>query len=365
LKISWFIPKPFPDQHSYILDTFLLISKILKDSRIDLADGRDYYGNKIPVKNRRRFIDRIFSNTKYKNTLNYIWLKKYPVDILHIQYAYLFRYIIPLLNIKTRPKIVITLRGSDTYWWPSIDNTWMDLYKKYAKDIDAFIVQSKDQQLHLDRLGVKKEKIWIIPSCSKSIKCLPRIIKKGQKIKIISAFRFVWEKNITGNLVFIKMLKKKYPDIEYSIYGSGNDLAHVHYLTDRLDIRDVVEIKGLISNRELKEKYMENDYYLQLSISESLSMTVIEAQQRGLVPIVSKIGGLKDLVQDGETGILKDFIDYESLVNDTIKLHQNPKGYNKISRQCIENIKNNYTTELEVKRLIRMYHSICNINEKL
>ena len=61
-------------------------------------------------------------------------------------------------------------------------------------------------------------------------------------------------------------------------------------------------------------------------------MTVIEAQQRGLVPIVSNIGGLKDLVQDGQTGIIKDFTDYENLVDDTIKLHQNPEAHNKISR---------------------------------
>ena len=60
-----------------------------------------------------------------------------------------------------------------------------------------------------------RKKIWIIPSGSKSIECSPEIIKKGQKIKIISVFRFVWEKNITGNLVFIKMLKEKYPNIEY------------------------------------------------------------------------------------------------------------------------------------------------------
>ena len=91
-------------------------------------------------------------------------------------------------------------------------------------------------------------------------------------------------------------------------------------------------------------------------------MTVIEAQQRGLVPIVSNIGGLKDLVQDGQTGIIKDFTDYENLVDDTIKLHQNPEAHNKISRQCIENIKNNYTTEIEVDRIIKMYKTISEIN---
>ena len=97
-----------------------------------------------------------------------------------------------------------------------------------------------------------------------------------------------------------------------------------------------------------------------MSISEAGSVTVKEAQRCGLLPIVSKVGGFKDLVQDGETGIIKEFTDYKNLVSDTLKLHQNPETFNKISKQCIENIKNNYTTDLEVQRLYNLYKSIYN-----
>ena len=358
LKISWFIPRSFPDQHSYILNTYFRISKIFKDIRIDLANGEHYYGNKIPLKRHRKLFDLFLSKTKYKNTINYIWLKKNPIDILHLQYSWLFPHIIPLLNFKNRPKIVITLRGSDTYCRPFIDKKWRDLYRIHSNNIEAFIVQSLDQKYYLERLGVKGKKIWIIPSSSESIECLPRKIIKGDRIKILSAFRFVWEKNITGNLIFIKLLKEKYPNIEYTIYGSGNDLAQIHYLVDRFNISDIVEINEYLPNKDLKKKYLEYDYYLQLSISESLSMTVIEAQQRGLIPIVSNIGGLKDLVQNGKTGIIQNFTDYKKLVDETITVHQNPELYNLLSRQCIENINKNFTTELEAQRLLEMYKTV-------
>jgi len=125
-----------------------------------------------------------------------------------------------------------------------------------------------------------------------------------------------------------------------------------------LNISDVVKVKGYNPNKELKRKYFEFNYYLQLSISESLSMTVIEAQQRGLVPIVSNIGGLKDLVQNGKTGIIQNFTDYKKLVDETITVHQNPELYNLLSRQCIENINKNFTTELEAQRLLEMYKTV-------
>ena len=130
MKISWLIPKPFIDQHSYILDTYLLISKELNDTRIDSVNAeKNYYGNKIPLKRHRKLFDLFLSKTKYKNTINYIWLKKNPIDILHLQYSWLFPHIIPLLNFKNRPKIVITLRGSDTYCRPFIDKKWRELSK--------------------------------------------------------------------------------------------------------------------------------------------------------------------------------------------------------------------------------------------
>ena len=125
-----------------------------------------------------------------------------------------------------------------------------------------------------------------------------------------------------------------------------------------MNISDVVKVKGYNPNKELKRKYFEFNYYLQLSISESLSMTVIEAQQRGLIPIVSNIGGLKDLVQNGKTGIIQNFTDYKKLVDETITVHQNPELYNLLSRQCIENINKNFTTELEAQRLLEMYKTV-------
>ena len=358
INISWFIPGPFPDQHSYILDTYLSVSKILKNTRIDLANGEQYYGNKIPKEKTRKLFDIILSNTKYKNTFNYIWLKKNPIDILHIQYAYLFPNLISLFKIKNRPKIIFTLRGSDTHCWPWIDKKWRDLYRMHSSNIDAFIVQSSDQQSYLKKFGVQEEKIWIIPAGIKPISYLAKEINRDQKINIISAFRFVWEKNITGNLVFIKMLKERYPNIKYSIFGSGKDLAQIYYLIDRFNISDIVDINDALPNQYLIKKYLEYDYYLQLSISDAGPISVKEAQRCGLIPIVSNIGGLKDIVEDGKTGIIKDLFDYKKLVDDTIKLHQNPESYNTISKQCIENIKKHYTTEIEVKQLKGIYETI-------
>jgi len=360
MKISWFLPHPLPIGREYISDTFQMYRQKYGNIRFDVATGENYFGNVVPTKRIRRRLDNFFKYTKYNNTLYYLWKKKNPIDILHLQISSTFPYITTLLKSNDRPRIVITLRGSDTYCRPWIDKRFMDLYKIHSVNIEAFIVQSVDQRSYLIKFGVPDNKIFIIPSSIKNIVYPAKKIIKGQKINIMSAFRFVWEKNITGNLLFIKKLKSQYSNIKYNIYGDGCDMAQIYYLIDRFDIGDIVKVNNFLSNEQLLNKYLENDYYLQLSISESGSVTVKEAQRCGLLPIVSKVGGFKDLVHDGETGIIKDFTDYENLINDTINIHQNPKLYNNISGHCINNIKNNYNTGLEVQRLYNLYKKILN-----
>jgi len=76
--------------------------------------------NIIPSYYRRKLKEKIYALTHLnKPKLNYaeiIWLQK-KVDIVHIQHSFLYLKVLGLLEqpSKDRPKIIITLRGGDTY----------------------------------------------------------------------------------------------------------------------------------------------------------------------------------------------------------------------------------------------------------
>ena len=366
MKISWFIAHPLDLWQNYILNTYLFYNKKYGGIRFDVCNGERFHGNTIPPKKYRKILDRLFFFTSYQNTLYYIWKKHKPTDIVHLQHSYLFPRILNLLDQKERPKIIITLRGSDTYCWPWFISKWTDLYKTKSQFIDAFIVQSNDQKKYLNKFGVQNEKIWIIPVSSPKITCKPKTIIKIKTIRLISVFRFTWEKNILGNLLFIKRLKTKFPNIKYDIYGAGSpkDTAQIYYLIDRFDIKDIVKVNDNMPNDELKERLNNYNYYLQLSVSEAFGASIIEAQQRGLVPIVSNMGGIPEIVEDGETGIMRHFDDIDGLVNSLIGLHNDPKKYQQISNNCINLINDNYTTENEVEKLNSLYNNLMNRNCK-
>lgn len=282
----------------------------------------------------------------------------YEFDIIHLQHSFLFNKLKPLFNNPKRPKIVITLRGGDTYLKPWVDTRWNDFYKNSGNLIDAFITVSQDQKDYLQKWGISENKIHVIPvSFGNHSNAKPKYPNK-EKLKMVSAFRMTWEKNIEGSVRFAKLLKDKGIDFQYDIYGNGNDLGQLYYLVDKYNLTDSVFIKGKIENNELKEKLLKYDFFVQLSVSEALSVSVLEAQSVGLPCIVSNSDGLKEAVIPNETGICGNYNDINYYVDETIKLWKDSEKYYQFSKLAIDFVNNNYTLEKEEERLKKMYYEI-------
>lgn len=172
------------------------------DSEIIAFEGHVKTGEKasvLPSYYYRKIYEKISQklNKKYKN-LNYLEILaiKQNVDVIHIQHSFLFNKIKNLLNRNSseRPKIVITLRGGDTYIKPWIQKRWRDFYKNEGNKVDAFIVMSENQKQYLMRWGVSENIIKVIPiSFGEKFKVEPKLPNKD-KLKLVSVFRMCWEK---------------------------------------------------------------------------------------------------------------------------------------------------------------------------
>tara|TARA_B110000858_G_C17768355_1_gene458223 strand:+ start:337 stop:1431 length:1095 start_codon:yes stop_codon:yes gene_type:complete len=362
LQVSWLLDKKVDLWQSYIDDTYLAYKNTYGEIRIDLLSGENRYGNKIPNKSISRLFSVFFSKTKFKTYYNYIWLDRHKIDILHIKRSYLFPVILTLLKNKDRPKIVITLRGSDTYLWPWVSEKWINFFSSKGFGIDAFIVQSKDQKLYAIKKGLPKEKISIIPATVSKLPNIikPRTLKNNQTVKIVSVYRFTWQKNIQGNLLFIKKLRESILNIEYNIYGKGDILntSQIYYLADRLGISDIIKIYDTKSNESIRKEFGKHDFILQLSLSESLGVSILEAMQVGLIPIVSNIGGLKDIVENNVTGLIEDSYNLEKIVLSFVSLWNNPLKYFSMSKSCIDFVNEKYNNDVECQKLYNLYKKL-------
>ena len=89
---------------------------------------------------------------------------------------------------------------------------------------------------------------------------------------------------------------------EALIVGDGPDLPELEAEIRRLGLEDRVELAG--ERSDVPELLAASDVFVLSSRSEGLPVSVLEAMAAELPVVASAVGGLAELVEDGETGIL-------------------------------------------------------------
>ena len=314
----------------------------------------------------RKVKEKFFAlkNGKYNPKLNFaeITFLETKVDLIHIQHSFLFPKILGLLQLPKhkRPKIIITLRGGDTYVKPWVDDKWNTFFKDTSHLIDAFITISEDQKAYLQKWNVPENSIHVIPiSIGEKTNAKPKHLHQ-KEIRIVSAHRMCWEKNIDGNLRVIAQLKSLGHAVQYDVYGDGPDTGQLHYLIDKYDLKNQVNYKDKVDNKIYKQQLADYDFFLQLSHSEAFGASVVEAQSYGLPAIISNSGGLPETIVDAKSGYCVDAWDVQKAAKLIDELIKDSDKFYQFSEKAIQFSNENFTTDVEVEKLLKLYHTLSN-----
>lgn len=139
---------------------------------------------------------------------------------------------------------------------------------------------------------------------------------------IVSVGRLHPQKN---QKIMIRMMSKLhpiYPTYKLVIYGDGEMRGELEALISELGLQGVVLMPGTSSQvwdciARAKLFIMSSDY-------EGMSNALIEAMCLGLPVISTRVSGSTDLIQDGINGVLIDVGDEEALLENTVRLIEDP-----------------------------------------
>lgn len=106
------------------------------------------------------------------------------------------------------------------------------------------------------------------------------------------------------------------------IVGDGPQLNELKRLTEELKIDGNVNFTGFIKNKNIPEYLNRMDIYVAMSRmkSESFGVAIVEASACSLPVIVSDMGGLPEVIENGITGFLVESENVDALSEAIIKL---------------------------------------------
>lgn len=127
------------------------------------------------------------------------------------------------------------------------------------------------------------------------LQAMPAIIEKFPDAKL-----YVAGTSIIGNVGGVKAAARKYPmPLWITSYGK-----YLRQLIHDNDLKGHVIMLGKLSADEMKERYLKSNVFVCPSIMENSPNALCEAMLLGLPCVAAKVGGVPDLLSDGEDGIL-------------------------------------------------------------
>ena len=156
----------------------------------------------------------------------------------------------------------------------------------------------------------------------------------------------------------VPLVIKEIPEAKFIIAGKGSQKGKLKKMAEDLKCLENVRFIGWISHDELPKYLKTADIYVSTSLSDSTSVSLLEAMSCGLTPIVTEIGENKKILNNGEYGLLIPIKNSNILAQKIIYLLKNDEVRNKIGRQGREIVEKKYNYYKEMNKMENIYKNL-------
>ncbi len=109
----------------------------------------------------------------------------------------------------------------------------------------------------------------------------------------------------------------------FIICGDGPERENLQKKTEKLGVGENFSFKGKLNPEELSRELRKSDIYISTSLSDSTSVSLLEAMASGLTPIVTDLEGNREWIIEGENGVIIPADDPVKLAESVIKTAAN------------------------------------------
>lgn len=146
------------------------------------------------------------------------------------------------------------------------------------------------------------------------------------------------------------------PSTVFLIAGRGEQEATLREQARRLGIETAVQFLGF--RADVPALLAIADLFVLPSLSEGLSIAILEAMAAGKPVVSTRVGGNPELVVDGETGLLVESADAERLATAMTRLLSDPREARRLGQNSRRRVTDRFTTAAMVRAYEALYDAV-------
>lgn len=274
------------------------------------------------------------------------------VDILHAHWS--FAGLIALAATRSSKKpFVVTFHGSDLM---GASGAMMKVARLVASKAEKVIVHSKAMVEAATKL-TDSTKIMLLPHGVDVDKFDLADTSGSNPVRIIAVGRLSPEKGFDLLVDALGRLGDQFK-WECTFIGEGPQRKLLEGRIEKYGIESQVHLPGAVPHDRLVRLLAESQIGVVPSRREGFGMACLEQCASGLPVVVSKCGGLEDIVIDGETGIIVPVENPEKLADALEKLISNKKLRQDMGQAGRKRAAEEFSYKVASEKLIEIYNRV-------
>lgn len=204
------------------------------------------------------------------------------------------------------------------------------LYRQLFSQADLVLVLSEQWERWIKEALGLTEHIEVLYNPCPSVKKEADIREKS----ILFAGTIIPRKGYETLLRGFALIANKYPEWRITFAGNG-EIEKAKCIAKDLQIEKQIDFLGWISGRIKERTFQKASIYCLASYGEGFPMGVLDAWAYGIPCIVTPVGGIPDIVKNGENGLIFQVGNYIELAEQLEKLIKNDILYKKLAKASL------------------------------
>ncbi len=267
-------------------------------------------------------------------------------------YALLWRRLMPF-------RLIVTVHGADIQRDAGVSRLARWLVRRTLRTADVVLANSA---------AMLNETKGLQPAAGKRSAVVGNGVEVGEfagrggfghpRPYILSVGRFVHKKGFDLLVQAFARFARRNPGVDLLLAGGGEELETCRRLAVHLGLAERVRFLGSVDHRQVVDLIRGCRFFILPSRQEPFGIVVLEAMAAGKPVVAARVGGVPEIIEHGENGLLVNPESVGALLAGMEMLWHHPRLSGELARRGQATARDRFTWGRVAERYLRSYQSI-------